>query len=215
MSLKLPGHTPEFTTYKSLLYNFPGNDYAYASILCEFTNLHERDYLAIYLKELSVSAHTDPSHSSYICILFQYTGIAMLLQLVLSWWTFRGFCFIFIYYFEYLHLCQYMLWIHRKHSYPWHFYIKMYALWKTARYYWISFFFKKRCMQFYVLIWLHWVFAAEAGFFYLQCTGSRHSGFSGCGIQTNLLCGLSCLVACGIFLDQGLNLWPLHWQVDS
>lgn len=77
--------TLEFTTYKSLLYNFPGNDYAYASILCEFTNLHEWDHLALYLKELSASAHTDPSHSSYIYIVFQYTGIAMLLQLVLSW----------------------------------------------------------------------------------------------------------------------------------
>ena len=27
--------------------------------------------------------------------------------------------------------------------------------------------------------------------------------------------GLSCLEACGIVLDQGLNLCPLHWQVDS
>ena len=27
--------------------------------------------------------------------------------------------------------------------------------------------------------------------------------------------GLSCSVACGIFLDQGSNLRPLHWQVDS
>ena len=27
--------------------------------------------------------------------------------------------------------------------------------------------------------------------------------------------GLSCSTACGIFLDQGLNLCPLHWQVDS
>ena len=26
---------------------------------------------------------------------------------------------------------------------------------------------------------------------------------------------LSCCVACGIFLDQGLNLCPLHWQADS
>ena len=26
---------------------------------------------------------------------------------------------------------------------------------------------------------------------------------------------LSCSVACGIFLDQGLNLCLLHWQVDS
>ena len=27
--------------------------------------------------------------------------------------------------------------------------------------------------------------------------------------------GLSCFVARGIFLDQGSNLCPLHWQVDS
>ena len=26
---------------------------------------------------------------------------------------------------------------------------------------------------------------------------------------------LSCSEACGIFLDQGLNLCPLHWQMDS
>ena len=27
--------------------------------------------------------------------------------------------------------------------------------------------------------------------------------------------GLSCPTACGIFLDQGLNPRPLHWQVES
>ena len=27
--------------------------------------------------------------------------------------------------------------------------------------------------------------------------------------------GLSCSVACGVFLDQGSNLCHLHWQVDS
>ena len=27
--------------------------------------------------------------------------------------------------------------------------------------------------------------------------------------------GLSCSTACGIFLEQELNLCPLHWQVDS
>ena len=26
---------------------------------------------------------------------------------------------------------------------------------------------------------------------------------------------LSCPLACGIFLDQGLNPCPLHWQADS
>ena len=28
-------------------------------------------------------------------------------------------------------------------------------------------------------------------------------------------CGLSCSAACGIFLDQGWNPYPLHWQADS
>ena len=27
--------------------------------------------------------------------------------------------------------------------------------------------------------------------------------------------GLSCSAACGTFLDQGLNICPLHWQLDS
>ena len=30
-----------------------------------------------------------------------------------------------------------------------------------------------------------------------------------------MACGHSCSLACGIFLDQGLNPCPLHWQVDS
>ena len=30
-----------------------------------------------------------------------------------------------------------------------------------------------------------------------------------------VVCGLSCPLACGIFPDQGQNLCPLHWQVDS
>ena len=30
-----------------------------------------------------------------------------------------------------------------------------------------------------------------------------------------VVCGLSCLTACGIFLDHGSNLCLLHWQADS
>ena len=47
------------------------------------------------------------------------------------------------------------------------------------------------------------------------------SGFSCCGAwgpetgSAVVTQGLSCLSACGIFLDQGLNPCPLHWQVDS
>ena len=33
--------------------------------------------------------------------------------------------------------------------------------------------------------------------------------------QVAVVHGLSCPVACGILLHQGLNLRPLHWQVDA
>ena len=38
----------------------------------------------------------------------------------------------------------------------------------------------------------------------LRCTGSAA-----------VTHGLSCFTACGIFPNQGLNLYPLHWQADS
>ena len=69
-------------------------------------------------------------------------------------------------------------------------------------------------------------------------TGSRHAGFSSCNTQAQYLClqaqylclASSVLVSCrlshrgawaqllqshGIFLDQGLNLCPMHWQANS
>ena len=56
----------------------------------------------------------------------------------------------------------------------------------------------------------------------LQSTGSRHMGFSSCGLRAVELAGsvavahgLSCSLACGIVPDKGLNLCPLSWQVDS
>ena len=63
----------------------------------------------------------------------------------------------------------------------------------------------------------------------LRSMGSRRTGFSSCGMQAQQLwlagsraqaqqlwcMGLSFSVACGIFLDQGLNPCPLHWQEDS
>ena len=59
-----------------------------------------------------------------------------------------------------------------------------------------------------------------------QALGTRTSlvtaqGLSSCGSWalenrlSSVAHGLSCSAACGIFLDQGLNLCPLHWQVDS
>ena len=57
-----------------------------------------------------------------------------------------------------------------------------------------------------------------------SCCGARALGHAGsvvvaCGLQSAgsavVTHGLICSVACGIFLDQGSNPFPLHWQVDS
>ena len=40
-------------------------------------------------------------------------------------------------------------------------------------------------------------------------------GFSGTQASIVVAHGLSCSMACGIFPDQGLNPFLLHWQVDS
>ena len=58
------------------------------------------------------------------------------------------------------------------------------------------------------------LFTAVSGFslqwlLLLQSMGSRHAG------SVVVVHGLSCSAACGIFLDQGSNPCPLHWQVDS
>ena len=91
--------------------------------------------------------------------------------------------------------------------------------------------------------WLHWVFVAARGlslvatsedFSSLQCagfslrwllllrsTGSRRAGsvVVACRLSSTgsvvVAHGLSCSTACGIFMDQGSNLCPLHWQADS
>ena len=44
---------------------------------------------------------------------------------------------------------------------------------------------------------------------FLQSTGSRPTGW------VVVVLSFSCPTACGIFPDQGLNLSPLHWLVDS
>ena len=43
----------------------------------------------------------------------------------------------------------------------------------------------------------------------LWSTGCRHAG------PVLVVYWLSCSIACGTFPDQGLNLCPLRWQVDS
>ena len=53
----------------------------------------------------------------------------------------------------------------------------------------------------------------------MQSTDSRLVGsvVEVCGLSSSGLRahGLSCSMACGIFLDQESNLYLLHWQVDS
>ena len=51
----------------------------------------------------------------------------------------------------------------------------------------------------------------------LQSTGSRVFRLQQLQFQGSVAAAyqLSCSRACGIFPDQGLNLCPLHWQVDS
>ena len=84
----------------------------------------------------------------------------------------------------------------------------------------------------FVYFWLHWVFIA-AQWLSLVASSGGYSLVVLCrlltvvaslvakhrlqGMQASVVVahGLSCPTASGIFLDQGSNLCPLHWQVDS
>ena len=48
-----------------------------------------------------------------------------------------------------------------------------------------------------------------------RALGAQASVVAAPGLSTGASHGLSCSVACGIFLDQGSNLCPLQGQVDS
>ena len=70
--------------------------------------------------------------------------------------------------------------------------------------------------------WLHWVFIAASGLSLVSVLGllitvaslvSRGSRMQGASVV--VVHGFSSFVAGGIFLDQGSNPCPLHWQVDS
>ena len=84
----------------------------------------------------------------------------------------------------------------------------------------------------FVYFWLHWVFIA-AQWLSLVASSGGYSLVVLCrlltvvaslvakhrlqGMQASVVVahGISCPTASGIFLDQGSNLCPLHWQVDS
>ena len=96
---------------------------------------------------------------------------------------------------------------------------------------WASVVVARRLIYLFIYFWLHWVFvaahglslvAASGGYSLLQCAGFSLCGFcllrstgSRHAVSVVVARGLSCSLACGIFLHQGSNLCPLHWQVDS
>ena len=82
-------------------------------------------------------------------------------------------------------------------------------------------------LDFFFNSWLYWAFLAAQGLFsscsdrglLSGCSGraSHCGGFSCCGAgalgataSVVVVFGFSCPTACGIFLDQGSNPWPLH-----
>ena len=91
--------------------------------------------------------------------------------------------------------------------------------------------FLKLFIYLFIYFWLCWVFVSVQGLspvaasgghsssrcaglspsrpLLLRSTGSRRAG------SVAVAHGPSCSVACGIFLDQGSNPYPLHWQADS
>ena len=76
----------------------------------------------------------------------------------------------------------------------------------------------------FIYFWLCWVFIAAHELplvaksrttLHWWRSGFSLGGFSSCGALVIVMHRHSCLMASGIFPDQGLNLCPLHWQVDS
>ena len=104
-------------------------------------------------------------------------------------------------------------------------------------FFWHSFSFQISPCFLYILciylfyFWLCWVFIAAQASLWLRWAGvticwsvqASQSGKLSCcqvwalGVQTSVVGthGFSCSTVCGILLDQGSNLHPLHWQVDS
>ena len=82
----------------------------------------------------------------------------------------------------------------------------------------VNFYFKKLVIYF----WLYWVFtavlrlslaaASRAVSLVVVCRLLSVVWSMGSGVVAH---GSSCPMVCGIFLDQGFNLFPLNWQVDS
>ena len=82
----------------------------------------------------------------------------------------------------------------------------------------------KTPLELFAYFWLPWVFVAahglplvvvSGGYCLLQCPGFLLWWLLLLQSTGSRACGLSCSLACGIFLDQGLNPCPLLQQADS
>ena len=82
--------------------------------------------------------------------------------------------------------------------------------------------------NFIIYFWLFWIFIAVRGLSLvmvhrllnahrlLDAVASPVAEHAwALGHAGSVVHGLSCLVSCGVFWDQGLNPCPLHWQADS
>ena len=96
---------------------------------------------------------------------------------------------------------------------------------KNLIYLWLFLLFLKNSYLLTFIFWLCWAFvaarrlskfAASTYYFSLQCSGLslRWLLFQSTG-SVVVAHGLSCSTACGIYPEQQLNLWALHWQMDS
>ena len=94
-----------------------------------------------------------------------------------------------------------------------------------------TFFFFFKSIYLFIYLWLCWVFVSVQGLSLVAVSGGHSSSqCAGLSLSRSLLLRStgsrragsvvvahrsSCSVACGIFLDQGWNPCPLHWQADS
>ena len=95
----------------------------------------------------------------------------------------------------------------------------------------VCFFFYKFIYYLFIYLWLCWVFVSVRGLSLVAASGGHSSSrCAGLSLSRPLLLrstgsrrvgsvvvahGPSCSAVCGIFLDQGSNPCPLHWQADS
>ena len=105
---------------------------------------------------------------------------------------------------------------------------QFYSLWMSFRRLGLAFWLTE---AFICYFWLYWDLVAARrlslrrvgvplrcavlGLLLRQNPGSRHMRFSSCGARALELSFNSCSTGCGLFLDEGLNLCPLHRQAAS